>query len=112
MERESYNKREVDIYCSHPKRNFKKTQEALRIRKSNQQRYTITYKKPISSRLTKTRREYNVEVKEIEDIEKLSQILEALGFKPVEKIVKSREIWRLKHAIINLDNVSSLGRFV
>ncbi|MHA1893045.1 MAG: class IV adenylate cyclase, partial [Candidatus Helarchaeota archaeon] len=73
-----------DTYFKHPKRDFSKTDEALRIRKTNEKRY-LTYKGPKLDNTTKTREEIEIEVEEIKNLEK---ILIKLGFKKVPKIKK------------------------
>lgn len=100
---------EVDTYYDHPVRNFTQTNETLRIRRSSTGRQTITYKAPAFSQMTKARVEYTVD---INDGDKMDEILQTLNFRPVEMIEKSREIWALKKILVNLDDVKSLGKFV
>ncbi|MFX1478388.1 MAG: class IV adenylate cyclase [Promethearchaeota archaeon] len=95
-----------DIYYNMPKglRDFKKTDEALRLRKSirydknnkyNPQEvdYFITYKGKKIDKLTKTREE--IEIK-IENFEKMREILELLGFQEVLTVMKERELYEFK----------------
>ncbi|MFW9866600.1 MAG: class IV adenylate cyclase [Candidatus Thorarchaeota archaeon] len=95
-----------DIYYNMPKglRDFKKTDEALRLRTSirydknnkyNPQEvdYLITYKGKKIDKLTKSREE--IEIK-IEDFEKMREILELLGFQEVLTVMKERELYEFK----------------
>jgi len=99
--------REVDIYYNHPIRDFGQTGEVLRIRKSNTN--ALTYKGHVLSQRTKTRHEYQSGVS---NADAMSKVLQSLGFKPCGIITKSREIWEYNGINANLDDVSSLGRFV
>ncbi len=101
-------KRQVDVYLQHPCRNFKLTDEALRLRKSNGKAY-LTYKGPKLSPRSKSRLEVEVEVS---DLKKTLEILVKVGFKPIGEVKKIREVWKLKEAIINLDEVENLGIFI
>lgn len=95
-----------DIYYNMPKslRDFKKTDEALRLRTSirydkknkyNPQEidYFLTYKGKKIDELTKSREE--IEIK-IEDFEKMREILELLGFQEVLTVMKERELYEFK----------------
>ena len=92
-----------DIYFNMPKglRDFKQTDEALRLRKSiefnrdnnlNTQKinYFMTYKGKKIDKTTKTREEIEVKINEIEDMKTL---LKLLGFQEVFTIVKERELY-------------------
>ncbi len=92
-----------DTYYNMPKglRDFKQTDEALRLRKSSRYdkgnreniqdiEYFITYKGRKIDTLTKTREE--IEIK-IEDIEKMKKMLELLGFQEVLTVKKERELY-------------------
>jgi len=94
-----------DIYFNMPKglRDFKKTDEALRLRKStefNKQnknineliKYYITYKGKKIDQTTKTREEYEVEVKNLEPIK---IIFKNLGFREIYTIKKERELYEI-----------------
>jgi len=95
-----------DIYFNMPKglRDFKQTDEALRLRKSiefnrdnkaitQKINYFITYKGKKIDRTTKTREEIEVKINEIEDMKKL---LKLLGFREVFTVVKERELYDFK----------------
>lgn len=100
--------KQLDMYFQHPCRDFKLTDEALRLRRSNSKSY-MTYKGPKISPKTKSRVEIEVE---ISDFEKALEILMNLGFKCIGKVNKVREIWKLKEVQISLDKVESLGDFI
>ncbi len=97
-----------DIYFSSPMRDFRKTDEALRIRiKDDGSR--LTYKGPKLDSLTKSRRELTVE---IDSLERMEEILRALGFVPSAEVVKRRTKYVLGDVTFALDNVSGLGLFL
>lgn len=92
-----------DTYFNLPKglRDFKQTDEALRLRKSSrftrnnrdkiqEKEYFCTYKGQKLDVLTKTRSE--IEVK-LDDIKKMKEILNLLGFREVITIKKERELF-------------------
>ncbi len=99
--------REEDYYFNHPCRDFKESDEALRIRKSD--RIILTYKGPKVDAETKTREEIEVE---IDDFERTFKMLERLGFKFVAKVSKVRRIYALNDVKITVDRVEDLGEFV
>ncbi len=95
-----------DTYFNMPKglRDFKATDEALRLRKSiefnredkmmaQKSNYFITYKGKKIDKSTKTREEIEVKINEIEDMKNL---LKLLGFREVFTIVKERELYDFK----------------
>lgn len=99
---------ETDIYLNHPSRDFSKTGEALRIRVSNGS-CLLTYKSALDGTM-KVRRELEVQCS---NASVLLEILEALGFHPMIKISKIREVYELKDNIrLYLDEVRFLGRFL
>jgi len=92
-----------DIYFNMPKglRDFKQTDEALRLRKSiefnrdnkatsQKINYFITYKGKKIDKTTKTREEIEVKIDEIEDMKNL---LKLLGFREVFTVIKERELY-------------------
>ncbi|OYT34391.1 class IV adenylate cyclase [Archaeoglobales archaeon] len=101
-------KLEVDLYLNHPCRNFKETDEALRIRKDIEG-IKLTYKGPRIDTETKSREEIKVEV---EDFDSALLLFEKLGFKEVREIKKIRKIYRMEDAIICIDEVEGLGKFL
>ncbi len=99
---------QADTYYSAPYRDFAKTDEALRIRVQDD-KYFLTYKGPKMDTVSKTRKEYEVEVN---DVNCIGDILSSLGFTPVATIVKKRKKYRLGNFIISLDEVRNLGDFM
>ncbi len=88
--------KESDIYFNSPSRDFRKTDEALRIRTSTDQATgesvsLINYKGPKLDQVTMTRVERETE---IADGETAKQILEAIGFVLVSPVVKERQYFR------------------
>ncbi|ADG13561.1 class IV adenylate cyclase [Methanocaldococcus infernus] len=97
-----------DIYFNGIDRDFKETDEALRVRDSNG-KYFLTYKGPKLDKISKSREEIEVEVK---DKEKMIKILEKLGFKKVRVIKKVREVYKLNDITACIDEVEGLGLFL
>ncbi|MFX1375273.1 MAG: class IV adenylate cyclase [Promethearchaeota archaeon] len=92
-----------DTYFNMPKglRDFKQTDEALRLRKScrydknnhkkiHEKEYFITYKGRKIDSQTKTRKEVDIK---IEDIKSMKEILELLGFQEILNVKKERELY-------------------
>ena len=99
---------EHDFYFNHPCRDFKKTDEAVRIRR-DVEGVTITYNGPKVDSETKSREEVKVKV---DSFENAAELLKKLGFKPVEEVKKTRKIYRVGDAIVCVDEVEGVGRFV
>lgn len=98
----------TDIYFRSPVRDFASSDEALRIRINDDGAY-LTYKGPKMDLKTKTRLELSVRVDDAATAEKL---LESLGFSRFAVLRKRRAKYRLGDAIVALDDVDGLGRFV
>jgi adenylate cyclase class 2 len=99
---------QADTYYSAPYRDFAKTDEALRVRVQDNKCF-LTYKGPKIDTVSKTRKEYEVEVN---DADCMGNILTSLGFAPVATIVKKRRKYRLGDFIISLDEVRNLGCYI
>ncbi|QDV31272.1 CYTH domain protein [Planctopirus ephydatiae] len=112
---------ESDEYFAHPGRDFATTGEALRVR-STPLESILTYKGPRLDQLTKTRHE--IEAPLVVPMGSLAadksppaicQILLALGFRSVRKVVKSRQFWTLPDEeyvlVCTIDHVPELGHF-
>ncbi|WP_423792250.1 class IV adenylate cyclase [Methanocaldococcus indicus] len=98
-----------DIYFNGIDRDFKETDEALRIRDVCGN-YYLTYKGPKLDKISKSREEIEVR---IEDKEKMKNILKKLGFKEVRVIKKCREIYKKDNNItVCIDDVEGLGTFI
>lgn len=101
-------KLEEDLYFNHPCRDFKESDEALRVRK-DKEGIKVTYKGAKVDKETKSREEIKLKV---DDYDKAIKLFEKLGFKAVREVVKLRKIYRIGDAIICYDEVKGLGKFV
>jgi adenylate cyclase, class 2 len=106
---------EVDLYFTHPTRDYSKTDEAFRIRRKGPKNY-ITYKGPKIDATTKTRLEIELPLHDGEEsAQGWTSLLEALGFKPVGEVCKSRRkaqiTWQGREIECCLDQVQGLGDF-
>jgi len=99
---------ESDVYYNHPGRDFKKTDEALRIRNAGG-RTVLTYKGPKIGNKSKTRIEHETAVA---DTAVMAQILGDLGFVESGRVVKDRSLYHLGGIEICVDRVEGLGLFV
>lgn len=102
-----------DIYFAHPCRDFSKTDEALRIRIKRFNGHfeaLLTYKGPKIDEISKTRREIEVS---IDNVDAYIELLYALGFREVLTIKKTREKYYVEKGVtITLDEIEDLGKFV
>jgi adenylate cyclase, class 2 len=110
------NRQDSDHYFNAPDRDFARTDEALRLRRTGPANF-VTYKGPKQDTQTKTRTEVQVPLAEGPKVAKdFVRILIHLGYKPVGVVHKQRRIYHLKRGIfpveICLDEVDHLGRFV
>ena len=102
----------TDIYYNAPHRDFSKTDEALRIRSldnANESVVKLTYKGPKIDNDSKTREEFEIK---IDDSNNAETIFKKLGFKPSDRLIKTRKTYRLKDIYISLDDVKWLGKFM
>lgn len=97
-----------DLYFNHPSRDFKSTDEALRVRQIGQS-HILTYKGPKLGGPAKSREELEVAV---ENQEELKLILLKLGFRESGKVLKVRDLYIWKEIRICLDRVDGLGNFI
>jgi len=97
-----------DIYFNSPLRDFKKTDEALRIRIKDEGS-RLTYKGPKLDSETKSRQELTVA---IDSAERMEEVLCALGFAPAAEVKKRRTKYVLGDVTFALDDVFGLGLFV
>ena len=98
----------LDLYFSHPFRDFARTDEALRIRvKEGGAR--LTYKGPKLDSETKSRRELTVRV---DDAGALESVLESMGFSRAAVVKKRRTKYSLGEAVVAVDDVEGLGTFI
>jgi len=100
---------EHDIYYNAPHRDFGVTDEAIRVRYTNNHA-VVTYKgAKIKTSGLKAREELNSVVASGAVFE---QMLDRLGFTITAEVNKWRENYRLFDAVIALDEVEDLGTFV
>ena len=97
-----------DIYFASPIVDFAKTDEALRIRSTDNGVF-ITYKGPKLNRDAKTRKEVEMS---IESAEKATDIFEEIGFKPVRTVSKNRQYYTFENFEISLDDVEGLSPYM
>jgi adenylate cyclase class 2 len=107
---------EIDLYLAHPSRDFAQTDEALRLRRKGDAN-CITYKGPKIDATTKTRREIELPLAPgPESRASWTSLLEAVGFRPVAEVRKSRRKaavpWQGRHVEACLDDVDGVGTFV
>jgi adenylate cyclase class 2 len=98
-----------DTYYMHPSRQFKDTDEALRLRIRGRVA-ELTYKGPrMASSSAKAREELTVN---IDDTLSLKRILERLGFVELTTVSKRRISFALDKLRVDVDDVEGLGQFV
>ena len=103
--------RQIDVYFSHPVRDFAATDEALRLRQDGDE-LRVTYKGKKLDPPLKTREE--IEFALGTDVATATALLERLGFRPVASVQKERVEYRLAGppvVIVSLDEVAGLGSF-
>jgi adenylate cyclase class 2 len=107
--------RQVDLYFAHPARDFAQTDEALRLRRTNDDA-RITYKGPKLDAMTKTRREIELPLAGENAYERHRELLTVLGFREVREVRKLRtpgELpWEGTKIEVALDDVDELGTFI
>jgi adenylate cyclase class 2 len=102
-------KHERDVYYNAPHRDFGVTDEAVRVRYTDEHA-VVTYKgAKIGVSGLKAREELNTAV---ESGEVFEAILDRLGFTRTAEVNKWREDYRLGNTVISLDSVEELGTFV
>jgi adenylate cyclase class 2 len=109
-------KTELDVYFAHPAKNFAETDEALRIRRKDDQNF-ITYKGPKLHASTKTRHEIDLPLPPGESTaQSWTDLLQALGFTIAGQVQKSRRKahvdWQSRRVEVSLDEIAELGCFV
>ncbi|OYV07799.1 MAG: adenylate cyclase, class 2 [Methanosaeta sp. ASP1-2] len=97
-----------DLYFNSPLRDFKRSDEALRIR-IKEEGARLTYKGPKLDRTTKSRLEWTVK---IDDPGQMEQILSALGFVLSAQVKKRRTKYSYEEVTVAWDEVEGLGSFV
>jgi len=118
---------QIDRYFNHPCRDFAHTDEALRLRHDGDG-VAITWKGPRIDAATKTRREIelplamglrkegNVAHPPARTIAEWTELLEALGFRPVATVAKRRQParvhWQGMEVDVARDSVAGLGEYL
>jgi adenylate cyclase class 2 len=97
-----------DIYFNSPSRDFRRTDEALRIR-IKEEGARLTYKGPKLDMRTKSRLELTVK---LDDPTAMEKILAELGFRPSGEVRKRRTKYTLGEITFALDDVEGLGSFL
>ncbi len=109
------NEEHTDEYLSHPVRDFRKTDEAFRIRSVNF-RHMLTYKGPKSGNTAKMRREIELAFSEEVGIQEIRELLEQLSFRSVAVVEKRRQCYRIPRpawkVTAAVDEVKGLGTFL
>ena len=105
---------ERDVYFNGTERDFRRTDEALRLRSVRRLpdgpwESLVTYKGPKLDRVSNARTEYETGVSDGETAQKL---LEALGYRPLAVVDKVRRTCRLDQVTLCLDEVTDLGGFL
>ena len=106
--------RETDVYFNGTERDFRRTDEALRLRSVRRLpdgpwESLITYKGPKLDRVSNARTEYETGVS---DGGTAQELLEALGYRPLAEVNKVRRTYRLDQVTLCLDQVQGLGGFL
>ncbi|MET1159914.1 MAG: class IV adenylate cyclase [Thermoprotei archaeon] len=104
---------EKDTYYNHPCRDFKQTDEALRLRVIKHQETVtsyLTYKGP-RLREDKVKIRHEIECRVL-DHDKVGAVLESLGFNKVLSYSKHRIMYRNGDIIVFIDNVFGLGYYI
>ena len=97
-----------DIYFASPIVDFAETDEALRIRTTNNNTF-ITYKGPKLNDKAKTRKEVEMT---IENSEKATDIFTEIGFREVRTVRKNRQYYTYENFEISLDDVEGLNPYM
>lgn len=103
----------TDLYFSHPCRDMRKNDEALRLRikrSISEEKAELTFKgRRTEEKGVKSREEISVQVN---DWKKTLSILEAVGFSVFASIKKYRIDFDCSSFMISLDRVENLGSFI
>ena len=97
-----------DIYFKSPIVDFQKTDEALRVRTTNNNTF-ITYKGPKLNKKAKTRKEIEMN---IESAAKAREIFKEIGFDEVRSVRKNRKYYTYENFEISLDDVEGLSPYM
>ena len=104
----SKNEFQEDIYFASPIVDFAQTDEALRIRTTNND-ILINYKGTKHTTEAKTRKEVEMS---IESAKKAKDIFEEIGFKEARTVRKNRQYYTYENFEISLDDVEGLNPYM
>lgn len=104
-----------DIYLSHPSRDFRETDEAMRLRRDGDEN-RVTYKGPKLGGPTKTREEIELTFEPGPDaLAMMERLFVNLGFRPVATVRKRRAAYHLvfegRPIQVGIDSVEGLGAY-
>jgi len=112
---------EADHYFNAPDRDFRRTDEAFRIRQTPGGT-RLTYKGPRRETATKTRKEVEVPIGGADDgvVARMTELLVCLGYRPVVVVRKRRAVYTLERPVggtrrpveVCFDEVEAVGSFV
>ncbi len=108
----SHTESNCDEYFRHPSRNFRETDEALRLRRIDNHA-VMTYKGPKKGGNVKTRQEIELPIGD-EDFEKWSETFQKLGFEVAAQVKKSRQVYRHQdpaQPLVTFDDVEGVGTY-
>ena len=105
---------EEDTYYNAVDRDFRRTDEALRIRRhldldTKEETYILNYKDKRIDDITMARDEFQTRV---QSFEIMDTILIKLGYMPYSGVIKTRIHYRYNEVVACLDRVESLGDFL
>lgn len=106
--------KEEDIYFNSPVHDFRKRDEALRVRrvtmlKEGTSTSFLTYKGPKMDQVSMTRKELETG---IEDMDIMRKVIHALGFELEYPVTKTREYYQKERMTACVDQVDFLGDFL
>lgn len=107
--------REIDVYFNGSSRDFRTTDEALRLRSCQDldshlpAETLITYKGPKQDTISNTRTEYETAVG---DLETMKNLLNSLGYTPTFTVEKTRLEFVSGQVTLCLDTVKELGDYL
>jgi len=103
-----------DHYFAHPCRDFRETDEALRLRierGSGSAKCTLSYKGPRENLDGAVKKRVEIEV-EVGDPEALKIVLSRLGFSTIAVVYKKRSLYRVGNCVVSVDFLPGIGYFV
>lgn len=104
---------EIDMYFQHPCRDFRESDEALRLRlrfSGGELKAVLTYKGPKKLEgVVKSREEIEVEVS---DYSNFVEMLKRLGFTEVSTFTKIRDVYSVEGAKVYVDRLCGVGLFM